>query len=1212
MAAIRTRRKNSQGIRFHVNWPLWLGILFVGTIVYLAVTGPSFAPRDPMEENLIVKDSVTGKWHVPPFSAFTVTGFPLGSDEFGRDIYSRLLFAVRPTLQMVLLVAGVRLVLGTLIGLIAGYSTGKLGSFFDSLISSALSIPGLLVALGAIAIVGVELGVLAFVIGLSLTGWAETARLVREQTRTVRQEVYVEAAFAMGATDTQIVYRHVLRQIRSMLLMLLAFEVGSTLMLTAGLGFLGYYIGGDVWVDVADFVARRTSGTPELGQMLATAWVRLTDPWGLVSVGSVVFMAVLGFNLVGEGLRLRLSPEIQVIRIRWVSEAWGRLKLNIEQAWYPIGHALFSTRLAMTLWTILAGSVFGYWLVTNWQAGTFALPGAQVNMFFDDTPAATATPTGAASTGGATPTSEQGGSQTISAEPVGESSSAGAGGGFAMPETAVPLTDPVITWTIEDAGGFAGRPSVGADGSVYVAGLSGSLSAVDVTGDLLWQQSLDPAPAFSPTLAPDGTLYVSDRAGGVSAFSTDGTLLWQFRQPEEGFSAVSQVTLAPDGTLYYTVSRGTFGLVQALAPDGTPLWLTQAATTKFFRDPVMSASGEFVFLAENIFDSATGSPVNLETVVQPDTFFTGDNGKDYFLSGNTVFEWQRTGDTLEVLNTIRPSGITDQFGSVIYPLVVYVTADETFVFVFRGVILWENAAGELLHEANTQNGHALTTPISIDEDLSVLVCGQYRYSLQDPLNEACYRFSTSSEDALWKIDFGAFPGIQDTVEGAARTTAGFVFVSRPGMVYSVMERGLAEALEEQKAQSALEGATITATGSGWIFNTPTRLLVDPLLHEDGTVYLLTDENKVFVLDDHGAVRTVLELPEPIFVLEDTFFGGTARTPFPPILLPDGGVVAASSTRLYALGLDGALLWEVPLDAEPHSPPTTGVDSGLYYLLDKQGSLYAFTPAEGLQWKHDLEEGLRPAFFFPVFSSTGDVFYSITNGTRGQIEALAPDGTQRWRTTLSTFNFYRPIQITPAGDWISLNDNAVRTDTGELVELAETDFPIDQFAMGRDGKTYLLSGSTIMEWTLLSGGRLNIVRQVTIAFPPNATRGLPPQLSVTEDGTIWIVFVQAGGRTLIFDWIDFDGNVLNQFTVDQADEFIIQRDFQEVSADICSIDRAEMRLVCRRRDARSPEPLWEITIQGIPRADNVQYFNGTLYIQTSETSLQTVKVDFPTE
>ncbi|HNB52194.1 MAG TPA: ABC transporter permease subunit, partial [Anaerolineales bacterium] len=242
--------------RARFNWPLILGTLLVGTIIYLALVGPKIAPHDPLQENMILKDSLTGEWHIPPFPAFEVTGYPLGSDEFGRDMYSRLLWAIGPTLQMVAIVALVRLLLGTLIGLLAGWSTGRLGGFFDMLISGALSLPGLLVALGTIAVVGVELGLIAFVIGLSITGWAETARIVREQTRLIKSQVYIEAANALGASGKQIVLQHVVRQIQAMLLMLLAFEIGSTLMLTAGLGFLGYYIGGDVWVDVSDFVAR--------------------------------------------------------------------------------------------------------------------------------------------------------------------------------------------------------------------------------------------------------------------------------------------------------------------------------------------------------------------------------------------------------------------------------------------------------------------------------------------------------------------------------------------------------------------------------------------------------------------------------------------------------------------------------------------------------------------------------------------------------------------------------------------------------------------------------------------------------------------------------------------------------------------------------------------------------------------------------------------
>jgi peptide/nickel transport system permease protein len=290
----------AQAPRRQLNWPILFGILFVTIVAILAIIGPSIAPKDPSEELNITM--IEGQWYIPPFDIGT-PGYPLGSDRFGRDLFSRLLWGIRPTMIMVVLVAVIRLLIGVIIGLSAGWFTGKTARFLNSLIQTALAVPVLLVALGAIALVGVELGIWAFIIGLSLTGWVDTALQVREQTRIVKGQVYVEAASAMGASNKQILFNHILKQIAPMLLMLFAFEISSTLMLTAGLGFLGYYIGGDVWIETDDFVARRISGNPELGQMLATSWVTLTKPWALVAVGTTVFITVLGFNLIGEGLR---------------------------------------------------------------------------------------------------------------------------------------------------------------------------------------------------------------------------------------------------------------------------------------------------------------------------------------------------------------------------------------------------------------------------------------------------------------------------------------------------------------------------------------------------------------------------------------------------------------------------------------------------------------------------------------------------------------------------------------------------------------------------------------------------------------------------------------------------------------------------------------------------------------------------------------------
>ena len=171
-----------------------------------AIAGPALAPHHPLKERTIIQ--VGTGWETAPLPAFTVPGFPLGSDFRGRDLLSRLLWAVRPTMTLVAIVTLVRLVLGITIGVTSGWSNGRAGRLLDAAISGALSVPLLMVALGAIAAVGIEIGLLAFVVGLSVTGWAETAKIVREQTRLVKGQQYVEAARALGQSRFQMGKAH--------------------------------------------------------------------------------------------------------------------------------------------------------------------------------------------------------------------------------------------------------------------------------------------------------------------------------------------------------------------------------------------------------------------------------------------------------------------------------------------------------------------------------------------------------------------------------------------------------------------------------------------------------------------------------------------------------------------------------------------------------------------------------------------------------------------------------------------------------------------------------------------------------------------------------------------------------------------------------------------------------------------------------------------
>jgi hypothetical protein len=166
---------------------------------------------------------------------------------------------------------------------------------------------------------------------------------VREQTVILRSQVYVEAAHSLGGTNVQILRWHILRQVLSLLWMLFAFEISSTLLLVAALGFLGYYIGGDVWISVTDATAAAISGMPELGQMLATTPLSINRPWPLLIIGALVFVIVLGFNLLGEGLRRRSG----LYGIRHRSALAGlaaRAQLWVdENLWWPLAN-FFSRR----------------------------------------------------------------------------------------------------------------------------------------------------------------------------------------------------------------------------------------------------------------------------------------------------------------------------------------------------------------------------------------------------------------------------------------------------------------------------------------------------------------------------------------------------------------------------------------------------------------------------------------------------------------------------------------------------------------------------------------------------------------------------------------------------------------------------------------------------------------------------------------------------
>ena len=160
-----------------VNWPLWIGLALLLLITLLAWLGPQFAPHDPVKPVYIVQHPETLAFVKPPFRPGQMPGYPLGADPLGRDTLSQLLWALRPTLILVLVAAAVRLLLGLSIGVASGWGAGRVSRLLEGITAIAVSIPVLLVALCLVAAFGPQWGVWAFVLGLCLTGWAEACLL---------------------------------------------------------------------------------------------------------------------------------------------------------------------------------------------------------------------------------------------------------------------------------------------------------------------------------------------------------------------------------------------------------------------------------------------------------------------------------------------------------------------------------------------------------------------------------------------------------------------------------------------------------------------------------------------------------------------------------------------------------------------------------------------------------------------------------------------------------------------------------------------------------------------------------------------------------------------------------------------------------------------------------------------------------------------------
>mgnify|MGYP001128387884 CR=1 FL=1 len=279
-----------------------LGALLLLGLLIVVFLGTQLAPHSPyVTQGLTIID---GKLSVPPFAPSEV--YPWGTDVIGRDIMSLVLVGARRTLSMSVVIVLARMAVGFFLGAAAGWNAG---STLDRLIVGLSEViapfPALLLAMILILALGIREGVSTFIVAFCFVGWGEVMQYVRSEVITIRPQLFIESAKAVGLRTVQILYRHVLPNLVSALIVLSALEMGAVLMLLAELGFIDIFIGGGTFAELAIGAAPyHYSDVPEWGAMLSN--VRLgarSWPWTAIYPSLAFALAILSFNLFGEGLR---------------------------------------------------------------------------------------------------------------------------------------------------------------------------------------------------------------------------------------------------------------------------------------------------------------------------------------------------------------------------------------------------------------------------------------------------------------------------------------------------------------------------------------------------------------------------------------------------------------------------------------------------------------------------------------------------------------------------------------------------------------------------------------------------------------------------------------------------------------------------------------------------------------------------------------------
>lgn len=264
------------------------GLVLLVAIVLAAVFADQLAPHDPYAQSLL------RRLRPPMWAARGTSDYPLGTDGFGRDTLSRLLYGARISLIVGLAGAALAGLIGTSLGMLAGYAGGVVDRLISILITTRLALPALLVALAILQIAGSGLWIVVLVLGL--TAWDRYAVVMRTATVQVRGRDYVTRARLLGCSHAYILTREIFPNVASPFAVVFTFECAQCILAAAVLSFLGLGI---------------QAPEPSWGLMMAEGRKYISsDPAQIGFAGLALMLLVLAINLVGDGIRARLAPDM--------------------------------------------------------------------------------------------------------------------------------------------------------------------------------------------------------------------------------------------------------------------------------------------------------------------------------------------------------------------------------------------------------------------------------------------------------------------------------------------------------------------------------------------------------------------------------------------------------------------------------------------------------------------------------------------------------------------------------------------------------------------------------------------------------------------------------------------------------------------------------------------------------------------------------------